>query len=104
MKPTVRLLALFIAAAAIVAAPQSFSAEATGATIGYTCMGCHGAGGVSHGSIVSLAGRSADVMEQQLLAFKNDEREGTVMNRIAKGYTDGELKAVAQFFANLPAR
>jgi len=45
-------------------------------------MGCLGTGKINHGFIVSFAGRNANVIEWQLLVFKNDERKGTVMNRI----------------------
>jgi len=103
MKPNARFLAPIFAAAALVATPQAFSADASGATVAYTCMGCHGANGISKGSIVSLAGRNAEIMNQQLLDFKSDKRKGTVMNRLAKGYTDEELLAAAEYFANLPA-
>ncbi|MGC9456350.1 MAG: c-type cytochrome [Halothiobacillaceae bacterium] len=104
MKRKARYLAPALAALLLLgASAQVHSSDASGATVGYTCMGCHGANGISKGSIVSLAGRNAEVMTRQLIDFKNDEREGTVMNRIAKGYTDEELRAVAEFFAGLPA-
>ncbi|MFP4271410.1 MAG: c-type cytochrome [Halothiobacillaceae bacterium] len=103
MRKKARYMAPALAALALLGVSfQAQAADASGATVGYTCMGCHGANGISKGSIVSLAGRNAQVMTRQLLDFKNDQREGTVMNRIAKGYTDEELSAVAEFFAGLP--
>jgi sulfide dehydrogenase cytochrome subunit len=33
--------------------------------------------------------------------FRSDKKIGTVMNRIAKGYTDAEIDNVAQFYSEL---
>jgi cytochrome subunit of sulfide dehydrogenase len=57
--------------------------------------------GKSNGAIPSLYGMSAKQLESALLAFKSGKRNGTIMNRIAKGYTDNEIAAVAEYFANL---
>ncbi len=39
-------------------------------------------------------------MVQRLMAFKSGKREGTVMNRIAKGYSDAEIAAIAKYLAS----
>ena len=39
---------------------------------------------------------------QQMLAFKTDQRPGTIMNRIAKAYSDEQIGAIAEFVAKLP--
>ena len=33
--------------------------------------------------------------------FKSDKRPATIMNRIAKGYTDKEITAMSEYFASL---
>jgi cytochrome c553 len=33
-------------------------------------------------------------------AFKDGKREATVMHQIAKGFTDGEIAAMAAYFAS----
>ena len=71
-----------------------------GSTIGYTCMGCHGFQGKGSGDIPPLAGVAKEATAAKLLEYKSGVLEGTVMNRIAKGYTDEEIQAVAEFFAN----
>ncbi|MBN2873359.1 MAG: c-type cytochrome [Halothiobacillaceae bacterium] len=71
-----------------------------GSLIGATCMGCHGSKGMGSGNIPRLAGVPQAVTAGKLMAYKSDALEGTVMNRIAKGYTDEEIQAVAEFFAN----
>lgn len=72
-----------------------------GRTIGLTCYGCHGYEGVSKGAVPSLKGLSESHVVTAMMAFKNGERQGTIMNRIAKGYTDEQIKALGKFVADL---
>ncbi len=64
-----------------------------------SCAACHGTDGKSPSTIPSIRGKSADYMLQRLVAFKTGARQGTVMNRIAKGYSDAELAAIASHLA-----
>lgn len=94
---------------ALLIAPWTLSAAqaneaVTGATIGYTCMGCHGVNGKSPGSIPSIAGQPAAQMTAKLMAYRDGTQTGTIMNRIAKGYTPAEIQAVAEFFAQQSAK
>ena len=57
------------------------------------CSGCHGAGGAT--AFPSLQERSPDEIADALRAFRTGERPATVMNRIAKGFTDEEARAIA---------
>jgi len=70
------------------------------AVLSASCAGCHGTDGVSPGSIPSLAGKSADFIERALKEFRAGTRPATVMNRHASGYTDEEIKLIAQYFAS----
>jgi sulfide dehydrogenase cytochrome subunit len=36
-----------------------------------------------------------------MMAFRANERPGTIMNRIMRGYSDEELAAAADYFAKL---
>jgi cytochrome c553 len=63
------------------------------------CLGCHGPNGAGIGAGARLAGRDAAELEAMLRAFRTDARQGTIMNRIARGYTEAELAAVSAFFA-----
>jgi len=65
------------------------------------CAGCHGMDGVSAGTIPSINLLSADAIVAALKAFKTGERPGTVMDRIAKGYTDEEIQRIADYFQSL---
>ena len=77
-----------------------------------TCAGCHGTNGQSAGpASPNLAGMSASYFIDSMTAFKNlpkdeshaeDARPATIMNRIAKGYTDEQIEAMGEYFAGLP--
>jgi cytochrome c553 len=77
------------------------AATPTGQMLAYTCVGCHGNKGVSEGAIPSIDNLSAEQMAQAMQDYKSDKRPGTIMNRIAKGYTEEEIKAMADYFASL---
>lgn len=82
-------------------APAAYAADASGQMIAAQCNGCHGFEGKSQGSAPSLHGRAAILLTKSMMDFKSDNLEGTIMNRIAKGYTDQEIKNVAEYYANL---
>ena len=64
------------------------------------CAACHGTNGNSAGgAIPGLAGTNKDYVVAQMKAFKEGKREATVMHQIAKGYSDAEMAAIAEFFA-----
>lgn len=79
----------------------AYAGTPTGQMLAYTCVGCHGNDGKSKGAIPSIDNLSAEQMVQAMQDYKSDKRPGTVMNRIAKGYDDQEIKAMADYFANL---
>lgn len=63
------------------------------------CSGCHVEGAGE--AIPSLAGRDEAELAERLIAYRSDTLEGTIMNRLAKGYTERELRALADYFARL---
>ncbi len=64
-----------------------------------TCAGCHGTNGASQGPATpTLAGLSSEYMVETMAAYKSGERFSTIMQRIAKGYTDEEIALMAKFF------
>lgn len=65
-----------------------------------TCAGCHGTNGYSAGdSMPSLAGLDKRYFYKAMKDFQSDARPSTIMGRIARGYSDNELKALSDFFA-----
>ena len=66
-----------------------------------SCAACHGTDGKSPGAMPRLYGKSSKYIEDQMLRFRNGERKGTVMNRIAKGYSEADIKLIASYFGKL---
>lgn len=78
---------------------DSEAVEANAVILAAPCMACHGAEGNSVGPFMpSLAGMNFDFLLTAMLEYKRDERKGTVMNRVAKGYTEDEIEAMAEYF------
>jgi sulfide dehydrogenase cytochrome subunit len=82
-------------------APAVSADHPSGEAIAYTCAGCHGTDGRSQGVAPELYGEDADDLYEMMLEFKTDKEEGTIMNRIAKGYSDPALRAVSEYFASI---
>ena len=94
---------IYIAIAGIVAltaAPAS-AQTADVSILTATCSGCHGANAGGSGAIPGLSGQQQSYLAEQLRAFKAGARPATVMNRLAKGYTDEEIAALALHFSRL---
>ena len=76
---------------------------ADGAMLANACAGCHGTDGVSAGPAApTIAGMSAEALEERMTAYREGTMHSTIMARIAKGYTEEEVKAMAAHFAKLP--
>jgi len=78
----------------------SLAADYRPAMLANPCAGCHGTDGASPGSIPSIKGLSSSHLVSVMKAFKSGERKGTVMNRIARGYTDEEIELMAKHFSS----
>ena len=64
-----------------------------------TCFTCHGTEGRSVDSVPpSLAGQNRDYLLKQLQEYRDGKRPATIMHQHAKGYTDEELRRIAQAF------
>ena len=72
-------------------------------TTGATCFACHGPDGkgVPEGSIPPIAGKDAHYLAQAMKDFKSGKRPSTIMGRHAKGYTDAEIEAIAQYLSQI---
>ncbi len=66
-----------------------------------SCASCHGPAGRSPGDIPPLAGLEAAGIAELMKGFKSGALEATVMNRIAKGFTEEEIVVLADYIANL---
>ncbi|MBM3611435.1 MAG: c-type cytochrome [Alphaproteobacteria bacterium] len=74
---------------------------ARGDKLAGSCAACHGPEGRSPGEIPAIADIAPEEMARLLGAYRSGELEGTVMNRIARGFTDDEIAAIAAHFAAL---
>jgi cytochrome subunit of sulfide dehydrogenase len=68
-----------------------------------TCANCHGTNGQARGEMRALAGVPAERTVALMAAYKNGSLPGTIMNQIAKGYTDEQIRLLAGYFAAQPA-
>lgn len=92
--------ALALALAASQASAQAPAADRQARTWAASCAACHGTEGRTQGEVPAIAGRKADELLRALLEFKNNQRPAaTVMHQHTKGYTDDELRRIAQFFS-----
>jgi sulfide dehydrogenase cytochrome subunit len=87
----------------LLAASSAATAQDAGPDVGRnlaaTCAGCHNATVGSSNGIPAIAGRSREWLASALKDFKEGRRQGTVMGQLAKGYTDAQLDAVAEYYA-----
>lgn len=80
------------------AAEPSLSLPSQASVLAGPCTSCHGANGEGSGAIPTLHGRPAFALLEQLKAFRSDQVPSTVMNRLAKGYSDEQLALLAAYF------
>jgi len=94
-----RIIIAILAVSGIFAAQGTQAAEQRGLIMANTCHSCHGTDGHSVGAMPSIAGKSPDYITDALMRFRDGKKPSTVMARIAKGFTDAEIKALATYFA-----
>ena len=63
------------------------------------CSGCHPMSRAMETPFTRLVGRNAAEIVTAVQEFRSGQRPGTVMDRIAKGFTDDEIKAIAAWYA-----
>lgn len=86
-----RLRMILIASLAAAAPAAAESLAPPGAM---ACSGCHGS---SPSAIPSLQGMEPKAIEAAMDGFRADRRPATVMDRIAKGFTEDEIRAIADW-------
>lgn len=97
----------------------SYAEEPNGEVLAASCSSCHApsidptsvdAASSDHSikrkthlnsvaAIPTLHALSSEQILQLMIAYREDELSGTLMNRIAKGYSLGELQAIAETLA-----
>ena len=64
-----------------------------------SCSGCHPPTVAPAIAVPPLHGRPADEIASAMQGFKAGQLQPTVMDRIAKGFTDDEIRAMAVWFS-----
>jgi sulfide dehydrogenase cytochrome subunit len=91
--------ALILAAAALAALPVT-AQDLQGRNLAAGCAICHGTGGRAPANeLVPLAGLPRETIVKQLQDFRDGKRPATVMQQLAKGYTEAQFEAMAAWFA-----
>ena len=98
MKQSRALQAALFACGLVFTAAASAGGGASGSALGNTCAGCHGTDGVSVGPGPTIAGLSAPYFTETMQGFRSGEIRSTIMQRIAKGYSDADIEAMAKYF------
>ena len=62
------------------------------------CSGCHASLKSVETPAPRLIGRSAADIAAAMQAFRTGARPATIMDRIAKGFSDDEIKAIAAWY------
>jgi cytochrome subunit of sulfide dehydrogenase len=83
-------LVSFVAAAVAAAEPPAGAAS---------CSGCHPASSRVTSPVRRLAGLDRAAIVRAMQEFRSGQRAATVMDRIAKGFTDDEIQAIAAWYA-----
>lgn len=98
-------LALALAAAPSWARPGDKKARLaeTGEMLGQPCLACHGTRGAStQQAIPTIGGQLDSYLSLSMKAYRDGSRPSTVMERIAKAYTNKEIDALAAYFSMQP--
>ena len=87
-----------ILAAALILWPGFLSAADAppGAT---SCSGCHATNAAAETPVPKIHGRNADETVALMAQFRSGAKPGTIMGRIAKGFTEDETRAIAAWLA-----
>ncbi|TRZ93268.1 MAG: cytochrome c4 [Rhodocyclaceae bacterium] len=89
-----------LATGALAISAMAQAAPPSAAMLSNACAGCHGTNGGSAGpSMPSLAGQSKEAIELAMKKFKSGDRPSSIMGRLAKGYSDADITAMAVFFS-----
>ena len=96
MNATRLLVAVMLGFTATPIRPAASAETPPGAT---SCSGCHPANAGVETAVPRLAGRNAVELVAQMQAFRAGQRPATVMDQIAKGFSDAEVQAIAGWYA-----
>jgi cytochrome c553 len=91
-----KAMAAAIGLASIAAAMAASAEPPAGAA---ACSGCHPSSTRVTSPVPRLAGLERAAIVRAMQEFRSGQRAGTVMDRIAKGFTEDEIQAIAAWYA-----
>ena len=93
------LMVAIPAALTLAASPAAASGQVASAA--EACFACHGPEGRGVTGGAAIAGRDRAELAATLAAFRSNERPGTIMGRIMRGYTEAEIVAIADHISRI---
>jgi len=95
--PVAAAIALALCSVSVAIGADANANTNTGRDIAANCTNCHGTDGRSRGVIPAIAGQDKAYLVQQLKDFRDGKRPSTIMQQLAKGYTDSQIEAAAAY-------
>lgn len=93
---------VFACAALAAAIHPAHAAEPTGEAMAATCAGCHGTQGrLGTVEFMPLAGMAEQEFVRAMQDFRSGKRQATLMGLVAGSFSDGEIEAMARYFAGV---
>jgi cytochrome c553 len=86
-------------ATAVTLAGSAFAASPEPPGGAAACTGCHATNPAAETPVPKINGRNADELFAAMAAFRTGAKPSTVMGRIAKGYTDEEMRPITNWLA-----
>lgn len=83
------------------APPQVLALVRQGRDHMWSCASCHGAAGEGNASTPRQAGQVSDYLLKQLVDFRDGTRDNAHMAYVAKTLDEGEMQALAAYFAQI---
>lgn len=98
MKPRHLLLAMAAITTLAFGTTSKAQTSPNGRLLASNCFQCHGTNGKGPG-FDRLSGESANEIYKELLEFRSGKEGNGIMSAHALGYTDAQLRALAQWLA-----
>ncbi|MBN2866585.1 MAG: cytochrome C [Thiotrichales bacterium] len=102
------LLSLLLCASTLSVLPanaEQANPMASGAAMAWQCAPCHGTNGQEFlEAMPPLAGMPVEQFTRAMLAYRDGTRPAVIMDRVARGFTDAEIDAMAVWFEKQPLK
>ena len=97
-----KLSSVLFAMMMVAGVAQAGGDAAAGKAKAASCVGCHGATGISNNPVwPNLAGQKGPYIVKQLKAFRSGARKDPLMDSTAKGLSDADIDNLAAYYGGL---